>query len=491
VYRSPFSFVSAPVTPEQRYAALADVSRLLETAMDPESCFPALHARIHDVLRDSAFLAALCDGDHPPRALYRHGRAEGCQAFAEGVIEQLEMGWEAVGGVADRSFIAAPLRREGRLVGCLAAEREADGRYGEEDAAFLKVVGRIAAAAIDNARIAALARRRGEDIERLEAAARDLSASLEPTEVVQRVAEHARALVEKPVVVWLVDENSARAAARAGGALVRIGEERNLSADDRARIGSAGQALREALDRDDLDAWLAVPGHALAEPQPAVAGLAPGGRIVVPLMLGQRLVAFLAVGPWTDDRSNRERVRLLLRLAPYAASAIENARMHAELREASLTDPLVQLPNRRQLDLFLEREFAAAQRGRPLSFVLFDLDHFKVYNDTFGHREGDSALIRFANVLRAETRSMNLAARYGGEEFAAVLSGATLSGGHSYAERVRQRVLREMSGRLSVSAGVAEFRPGMSSPEDLVVAADRALYRAKMEGRNRICVADG
>src|SRR5690606_16972422 len=73
----------------------------------------------------------------------------------------------------------------------------------------------------------------------------------------------------------------------------------------------------------------------------------------------------------------------------------------------------------RQLDLFLEREFAAATRGRELSFVLFDLDHFKEYNDTYGHREGDDALVLFARVLREETRSMNLAARYGGEEFAA------------------------------------------------------------------------
>ncbi len=291
-------------------------------------------------------------------------------------------------------------------------------------------------------------------------------------------------------MVWLVETERARAAARAGGALVRLGEERLLSPSDEARIGRSGQALRDALDIADHDVRMAALGLAVGErgtgrPDPSLAG-----RISVPLTLGQRLVGFLAAGPWVDESPDREKLRLLLRMAPYAASAIENARMHAELREVSLTDPLVQLPNRRQLDLFLEREFAAAMRGRALCFVLFDLDHFKDYNDTFGHREGDDALIRFAQILRAETRSMNLAARYGGEEFAAVLSGTGKAGGRMHAERIRRRVLQETNGRLSVSAGIAEYRPGMSGPIDLVVAADQALYRAKTEGRNRICIAE-
>src|SRR5690606_9331337 len=156
----------------------------------------------------------------------------------------------------------------------------------------------------------------------------------------------------------------------------------------------------------------------------------------------------------------------------------------------SLTDPLVQLPNRRQLDLFLEKEFAAAERGRPLCFVLYDLDRFKQYNDTQGHRAGDVALIRFASVLRTETRAMNLAARYGGEEFATVLSGTDLAGGRAHAERVRQRCAETFGGEITVSAGVAEYVREMRTPIDLVVAADRALYRAKVGRRNRVCVAE-
>ncbi len=144
----------------------------------------------------------------------------------------------------------------------------------------------------------------------------------------------------------------------------------------------------------------------------------------------------------------------------------------------------------RQLDFFLEKEFAAAQRGRPLCFALFDLDHFKEFNDAWGHQAGDQALIRFAGVLRTETRAMNLAARYGGEEFASVLSETSRVGAHAYAQRVRRRMGLELNGALTVSAGVAVYSETMTDAADLVAAADRALYRAKMEGRNRVCLAD-
>jgi len=169
---------------------------------------------------------------------------------------------------------------------------------------------------------------------------------------------------------------------------------------------------------------------------------------------------------------------------------VQNALLHEEVRRLSLTDPLVDLPNRRQLDFFLEKEFAAAQRGRPLCFAIFDLDHFKEFNDAWGHQAGDQALIRFAGVLRTETRAMNLAARYGGEEFAAVLSDTSRAGAHAYAQRVRRRMAVELNGALTVSGGVAVYTEAVKDPAELVAAADRALYRAKLEGRNRVAMAD-
>lgn len=157
-----------------------------------------------------------------------------------------------------------------------------------------------------------------------------------------------------------------------------------------------------------------------------------------------------------------------------------------EAEKLAFTDLLTRLPNRRHATAFLENEFAAAERGRQLSVVLFDLDGFKAYNDRYGHPAGDEALKAFSDVLRENTRKMNLSARFGGEEFLAILAGSDDEGAVAFAERVRSdfgdRHLGR--GRLTVSAGVAEYQLGMQQPEKLLAAADRALYRAKNAGRN-------
>ena len=152
------------------------------------------------------------------------------------------------------------------------------------------------------------------------------------------------------------------------------------------------------------------------------------------------------------------------------------------------TDGLTRLPNRRHIKLFLENEFAAAGRGRLLSAVLFDLDHFKQYNDRFGHAVGDEALRVFADVLARSTRRMNLSGRLGGEEFLTVLADTSSEGAMVFAERVRTVLKSHLLGDppLSVSAGVVTFHPGMRSADELLAAADHALYQAKHAGRDRV-----
>ncbi|MGH7480801.1 MAG: GGDEF domain-containing protein [Longimicrobiales bacterium] len=168
--------------------------------------------------------------------------------------------------------------------------------------------------------------------------------------------------------------------------------------------------------------------------------------------------------------------------------------LHRERREAelrALTDPLTELPNRRFARAVLDQEFAAAQRGRPLTVIVWDLDHFKRYNDEYGHDAGDVALQMFADALRQTTRKMNLSARWGGEEFISVLGGCDVKGAAVFVERVRWMLLQAPipGGRVRTSAGLAEHAPGYSSAEDLIAAADEALYDAKQQGRNRVVVA--
>ncbi|HEY5491255.1 MAG TPA: diguanylate cyclase [Gemmatimonadaceae bacterium] len=166
-------------------------------------------------------------------------------------------------------------------------------------------------------------------------------------------------------------------------------------------------------------------------------------------------------------------------------------RERRKAEELALIDRLTGLPNRRHVEDALEREFAAAERGRGLAVVMFDLDHFKQVNDQQGHASGDMTLQVFARILAANTRKENLSGRFGGEEFVSVLRDTQTGAAIVFA----QRVLNEMRdwklrwGVQTVSAGIAHYQKGMGSYEVLLGEADRALYQAKNGGRDMVCVA--
>lgn len=177
------------------------------------------------------------------------------------------------------------------------------------------------------------------------------------------------------------------------------------------------------------------------------------------------------------------------------ALAVVAELLHRERRAAealALIDALTGLPNRRHAEMMLDAQFAAAVRGRRLVLVLFDLDRFKRINDQHGHETGDAVLRAFAEVVRRNTRRMDLTARFGGEEFLSVLGDLEVSDAVRFADRVRQetRALTVVPGGLTASAGVAAYDAGMGSHEVLVAAADRALYGAKAGGRDRTVVAE-
>ena len=170
----------------------------------------------------------------------------------------------------------------------------------------------------------------------------------------------------------------------------------------------------------------------------------------------------------------------------FLSDLLHEARARAE--QLALTDDLTGLANRRHARMVLEREFAAAQRGRPLSVVMFDLDRFKSFNDRHGHRAGDGAIRAFGETLGRGTRLMDLSARYGGEEFLTILSSSAIDGAHAFAGRVRAAFAAHPGNvdGLTVSAGLASYAPAMQSVDDLVVAADQAMYAAKQAGRDRV-----
>jgi len=171
----------------------------------------------------------------------------------------------------------------------------------------------------------------------------------------------------------------------------------------------------------------------------------------------------------------------------------EQQRAETELRRLSSTDALTGLCNRRCLLDRAQKEIAQAERHtQPLSMLVFDMDHFKSVNDRLGHAEGDRVLVRIADCLRAELRQGDSAGRLGGEEFAVVLPQTSLRQAGEAAERVRRRL--EACGEAqpplaTVSAGAAQLRAG-EQLDDLLRRADRALYQAKNQGRNRVCLEE-
>jgi diguanylate cyclase (GGDEF)-like protein len=217
------------------------------------------------------------------------------------------------------------------------------------------------------------------------------------------------------------------------------------------------------------------------------------GRVRLPLQAGG--VSFGSLVLCGEEFSIQD-VESASLLVGHGVTALENARLHRILERQALVDALTGLANRRSAEQALGGELARSLRfGPPLSLVLADLDDFKEVNDRFGHPVGDLALREFADVLGTSAREIDLAARWGGEEFCLILPGTDAAGAAHAAERVREALTERtvLAGdgtaiRLTASFGVASHPP-TSTAEELIAAADAALYEAKRSGKNRVSVA--
>jgi two-component system cell cycle response regulator len=166
------------------------------------------------------------------------------------------------------------------------------------------------------------------------------------------------------------------------------------------------------------------------------------------------------------------------------------------LRYLATIDALTDIPNRWRFEGMLQQEWVLAHRNKtPLSLLLLDVDHFKRCNDTYGHDAGDAVLKQVAQRIMEETRPHDLSARYGGEEFVVLLPDTTISDAVKVAERIRRRIEATPMGhhvdntqsRMTSSIGVASLYPSQEQePSQLISLADKALYKAKRNGRNRV-----
>jgi len=198
-----------------------------------------------------------------------------------------------------------------------------------------------------------------------------------------------------------------------------------------------------------------------------------------------------AMGPLRDEKNN------ITHLFIYVQDMTEVAVYENKLVEMNLRDGLTGIYNRRFLESKLEEEFNRHKRyGGVYSIIIFDIDQFKNVNDSFGHLCGDFIIKSMTARVSSLIRNVDYVARYGGEEFCCVLPETGIQSAAKVAERFREAVYQLENNfddniiKVTISLGVAEFREGIASSNQLIKKADEALYRAKKEGRNRIVIAD-
>jgi diguanylate cyclase (GGDEF)-like protein len=264
-----------------------------------------------------------------------------------------------------------------------------------------------------------------------------------------------------------------------------------LSARGARELNGEPQEIDEIVER----AWAArgavLVKHVDARTSPVLARLLPDAErvMVLPLFAESQLLGAVAVegGGRAGWRMERRVVLAASQFAAYAALALRNAWLLAQTQRMADTDGLTGVANRRMLDLTLTREVERARRDHNnLSILLLDLDHFKKFNDDHGHLAGDEALKAFGKVVATQSRASDLVARYGGEEFALVLPNCAPEEALRMGERVCAAVRA-----LTVSIGAATFPRDGGTAEEIVQAADNALYASKRAGRDRVEIAAG
>jgi diguanylate cyclase (GGDEF)-like protein/PAS domain S-box-containing protein len=224
----------------------------------------------------------------------------------------------------------------------------------------------------------------------------------------------------------------------------------------------------------------------------------PATYVCVPILakgeaLGTLYLAYCEPAPLAPETQ-----QLAVTVAENVGLSMANLRLRETLRLQSIRDPLTGLFNRRYMEESLAREISRCSRNqRPLSVLMMDIDHFKRFNDSFGHAAGDALLKAFADFLRTNTRAEDIACRYGGEEITLIFPDTTMPDACARAEQIRGAIKQlhvesqgTTLGRVTVSIGVATFPGHGADGADLLRAADEALYRAKRAGRDRVLPAE-
>lgn len=393
--------------------------------------------------------------------------------------------------------LAAGLRRarDGDFLHRLPVESEDElGAVAETFNAALAAITDLHAARIDDAReleLKAELEARVKELTLLFDLARRLGGTLELDRVLAILTDLAgRALGEHAFAVLLIEEGTGDLVVRGVSGL----SESVTGTRVRAGDGPAGWAARER-------STVRIPDTREDPRRPLLPwqGGAAGTILAVPMLHQEEAIGVLVFFRPAPDAFPPAEVRLLESVAGQAAISIENARLHQKMVRLSQTDALTGAHNRRSLFARLQMERERCERfEHPMAVALVDVDHFKRFNETFGHAAGDGILRKVAQVLVGAVRKVDLVARYGGEEFAVLLPRADRAAALAAGEKLRAAVAEAAiphagvgPGHVTISVGVAVWPDDGADLGELIDGADAALYAAKRSGRDAVRAHEG
>ena len=389
----------------------------------------------------------------------------------------------------DESMLVVPMRYDDQVVGVVTLSKLGLQQFTEDDLQLLMILADHGATALESARLLAHSQNVALELSRLVEMSSALSASLDPRQVANLIAQHiAQALTFDECAISYWD--------RPGGRVRTLGYYPPTPPHELQELFEiAGYPeTRRVLESQ---ATVVIDANDPAADPAEVALMSVDGYrtlVMVPLVAkGQSigLVELLSQRNLLPDETQLEIARTM---ANEAAMALENARLYEDARNLADRDPLTGFFNHRYLHERLGEEVVRAQRSRqPLSVLMIDLDDFKLVNDTFGHLFGDRLLVWISERIRSTLRVSDVPARYGGDEFAIILPDADIEAARTAGERILETFEKEAfeaDGRgpvpVSMSIGAASHPVDGRTATDLIAAADRGLYRVKRVGGRRV-----
>jgi diguanylate cyclase (GGDEF)-like protein len=389
--------------------------------------------------------------------------------------------------VREGSAIGVPMLDKEHLLGVIYVESSRKDELKEDDLQTLQTLANQVATSFQKARLYARTQQHLQVMTTLQSISHTVASSLELDEILDNVIQLLKdSFGYTYLSIYLLDGDTLHLGAQLGYPNETLIHEIPISM---GVIGRTARSRQTQLVRD-----------ASADSDFLRGAYEVGSEIAVPLIKEGQVLGVLNIESNREGLLNENDAILLNALAGSVAIAIDNARLHAEVKRMAMTDVISGLANRRAFDETLEAEIIRASRyHQPLSLIILDLDSFKEYNDKWGHPAGDVRLREVADLLRLKVRDPDVAARYGGEEFAVILPNTSKPGAVRLAERLRHAAEEsapyENGNRYpvpgyTISLGVATFPDDATSIEELLLMADNAELMAKRLGKNRVHAAN-